>query len=242
MLTHNKFSKYLLYAVGEIILVVIGILIALSINNWNNKEINKSESNEFNRRLLREIDLNLELADTKIEKIKRMISSSKGILDLFNKDPNDKGVKSLDSLIYVTIAGVKTEFIVGTLSEGLNTGKVALIQSDELKSKLYGLPSNISYVKDYDKTYSVYIGEILQPFLYENFNYRKMDNSFSKLNVGPSKFNAQHNMLLLKNEKFENLIDNHFFQSNLQLEFHTNLRNEFAQVKYMIEEEFSSTN
>lgn len=35
MLTENKFSKYLLYAVGEIILVVIGILIALSINNWN---------------------------------------------------------------------------------------------------------------------------------------------------------------------------------------------------------------
>ena len=35
MLTENKFSKYLLYAVGEIVLLVIGILIALSINNWN---------------------------------------------------------------------------------------------------------------------------------------------------------------------------------------------------------------
>ena len=35
LLTNNKVSKYLLYAVGEIILVVIGILIALSINNWN---------------------------------------------------------------------------------------------------------------------------------------------------------------------------------------------------------------
>ncbi len=35
MLTENKFSKYLLYAVGEIILVVIGILIALQINDWN---------------------------------------------------------------------------------------------------------------------------------------------------------------------------------------------------------------
>lgn len=35
MLTENKLSKYLLYAVGEIVLVVIGILIALQINNWN---------------------------------------------------------------------------------------------------------------------------------------------------------------------------------------------------------------
>lgn len=40
LLSENKLSKYVLYAVGEILLVVIGILIALSINNWNiyNKE------------------------------------------------------------------------------------------------------------------------------------------------------------------------------------------------------------
>jgi hypothetical protein len=35
LLNENKFSKYLLYAIGEIVLVVIGILIALSINNQN---------------------------------------------------------------------------------------------------------------------------------------------------------------------------------------------------------------
>ena len=35
MLNENKFSKYLIYAIGEILLVVVGILIALSINNWN---------------------------------------------------------------------------------------------------------------------------------------------------------------------------------------------------------------
>jgi sensor domain CHASE-containing protein len=39
LLTDNKFSKYLLYAVGEILLVVIGILIALQINNWNEERI-----------------------------------------------------------------------------------------------------------------------------------------------------------------------------------------------------------
>ena len=41
LLAENKFRKYLVYAIGEIVLVVIGILIALSINNWNetNKDI-----------------------------------------------------------------------------------------------------------------------------------------------------------------------------------------------------------
>ena len=35
LLVENKTSKYFKYAIGEIILVVIGILIALQINNWN---------------------------------------------------------------------------------------------------------------------------------------------------------------------------------------------------------------
>jgi hypothetical protein len=42
ILSENKFSKYLLYAVGEIVLVVIGILIAVSINNWK-QSINLKE-------------------------------------------------------------------------------------------------------------------------------------------------------------------------------------------------------
>ena len=43
-LSDNRFSKYLLYAFGEIVLVVIGILIALSINNWNERQ--KAKANE----------------------------------------------------------------------------------------------------------------------------------------------------------------------------------------------------
>ncbi|MBW2938506.1 hypothetical protein KXJ69_10330 [Aureisphaera sp. CAU 1614] len=43
LLSENKFSKYLLYAIGEIVLVVIGILIALQINNWNEERKLKTE-------------------------------------------------------------------------------------------------------------------------------------------------------------------------------------------------------
>lgn len=47
LLTENKFSKYILYAIGEIILVVIGILIALQINNWNEKRKEKIRIEAF---------------------------------------------------------------------------------------------------------------------------------------------------------------------------------------------------
>ncbi|NKI30425.1 DUF6090 family protein [Croceivirga thetidis] len=43
LLSENRFSKYLIYALGEIVLVVIGILIALQINNWNENRIQTKE-------------------------------------------------------------------------------------------------------------------------------------------------------------------------------------------------------
>lgn len=56
LLTKNKFSKYVFYSIGEIVLVVIGILIALSINNWNEQQkINIQELI-----ILKELKLSLE--------------------------------------------------------------------------------------------------------------------------------------------------------------------------------------
>lgn len=73
-LTENKFSAYFLYATGEIILVVIGILIALYINNWNNQnQQNKLEIkylNEIKNNLkadLHDLDFNIEFNESKLQ-------------------------------------------------------------------------------------------------------------------------------------------------------------------------------
>jgi len=63
LLTENKFSKYLIYAIGEIILVVIGILIALQINTWNDKRIKKSEVKSYAKKLI--LDLGQDVSDVK---------------------------------------------------------------------------------------------------------------------------------------------------------------------------------
>ena len=53
LLMENKTGQYFKYAIGEILLVIIGILIALQINNWN--ELNKTEA--FELKMLNEIEL-----------------------------------------------------------------------------------------------------------------------------------------------------------------------------------------
>ncbi len=55
LLIENRASKYLLYALGEIILVVIGILIALQINNWNEAQKQQRLEQEYYCRLSEDV-------------------------------------------------------------------------------------------------------------------------------------------------------------------------------------------
>ena len=91
LMSENKTSKYFKYAIGEIVLVVIGILIALSINNWNEnrKEIENQRklfSNlkiDFQNRLNELEDFYNELRDSNIQTA--LIISSNGRLRYFLK-------------------------------------------------------------------------------------------------------------------------------------------------------------
>jgi Family of unknown function (DUF6090) len=59
LMGENKTGKYLKYAIGEIILVVIGILIALQINNWNENRLNKIEATNYLKQIKAELVLDV---------------------------------------------------------------------------------------------------------------------------------------------------------------------------------------
>ena len=63
LLTDNKFSKYILYAVGEILLVVIGILIALQVDAWQNQRVEAEQEVYYLSRLQGELASNIEIAE-----------------------------------------------------------------------------------------------------------------------------------------------------------------------------------
>lgn len=78
LLSDNKFSKYFLYAIGEIILVVIGILIALQINNDNEAKNNK----ERFVKVLKEIRQDLETDLTNTTRILKIGQETDSLIDL----------------------------------------------------------------------------------------------------------------------------------------------------------------
>ncbi|NJN49875.1 MAG: hypothetical protein HC798_00145 [Polaribacter sp.] len=85
LLAEGKTTKYFKYAFGEIILVVIGILIALQLNNWNQNRIDDIESKNFSLRLYNEVKSNLIIVEEEINKEKRQLECSKMLLKIFSR-------------------------------------------------------------------------------------------------------------------------------------------------------------
>jgi len=133
MLTKNQIGKYILYAIGEIILVVIGILIALSINNWNNNNLRTNEEmNALSNMLL---DLNLDInainnalkihentlkTHIKFRKILLKQSPANDSIGFFIRMLNSSSTPTFSSSTYKTIS-----------QTGLN-----LIQNDSLRNSI----------------------------------------------------------------------------------------------------------
>jgi len=137
LLSENKFRKYLIYAVGEILLVVIGILIALQINNWNDER--KNDVKEF--KLLTEMYANLKADSIDMEgniaRNTRVLKSAEAILNqLENRIPwNDTMATHYNRLSsYISkIAIVKSSY------ENLKSVGFDLIKNDSLRSKIQEL-------------------------------------------------------------------------------------------------------
>ena len=98
-LTENKFSKYLIYAIGEIVLVVIGILIALQLNEWNDHRKQMKLEDEYYCRLLDDVKLDKEQIQNLLHLAEeRLLASNQSVRLLLNENSKKKEIGSQISL------------------------------------------------------------------------------------------------------------------------------------------------
>ena len=133
----NKTGKYFKYAIGEIILVVIGILIALQINNWNEvKKVKEKETHALNE-IISDLDNNIEtLTDIKNREINSLNSSKNSLKIIIDVLENKKVYH--DSLIphFTGILGYPDPDIKTSGYESLTSIGMDLITDNKLRSEI----------------------------------------------------------------------------------------------------------
>ena len=134
LLSEGKTGKYLKYAIGEIILVVIGILIALQINNWNENRKNRIAEADYYCRILDDFERNERLIDDTSELINNKIKLCKELILDLNKIPNDRG-EILNKFVHALRQDV---FVPSTIAfEDLtSSGQLKLLTDLKLKNRL----------------------------------------------------------------------------------------------------------
>ncbi|NRD18784.1 hypothetical protein HNV08_01890 [Winogradskyella eckloniae] len=148
LLSENKFSKYLIYAIGEIILVVIGILIALGINNNNNFNAQRKIEHDYLTSLQTEFKTNLKKINTSISVNEQRVQSLKTILTLFNKNVSDTTSTHTISQLLGPIFGSDIQYTpaTGVLNDIISSGKLNLILNKNLRQDLASFESTINYL------------------------------------------------------------------------------------------------
>ncbi|NND94279.1 MAG: hypothetical protein HKN45_05395 [Flavobacteriales bacterium] len=138
LLSESKFSKYLLYAIGEIILVVIGILLALQINNWNTQRLNTDRNHDLLIKLSSELDLNIDRAAHLDSGFKGGFSDRFIFTDsLMNQLDNNMLASHLDYAVSQPIFFVNTFNLNSSVFEELkNTGSLYAIGTDSLVKEI----------------------------------------------------------------------------------------------------------
>ena len=175
LMSENKTGKYFKYAIGEIILVVIGILIALQINNWNEQSKANASARIQLRQLHQNISDDLILLNTLNTNATNHLVSCQKLSEQFQL------IKPFDSLT--------TSYIIDNLFElnfyGNTSAYDKLNQSGEFSILPKALQSGIKYyynllnrVKEREEISNTFIKKSLEPhyFDYYSIYHRKGSN------------------------------------------------------------------
>ena len=206
LLSKGKTGKYLKYAVGEIVLVVIGILIALQINNWNENRKNSEKEIAILENLKTEFVTNkADLLETsnrnsiKYELVKKIL--------LFTGQSNENMTKaSSDEMIYNIFGGHTADVSTGFVDDLLNSGNIYLINNDNLRQKLTNWNKELlDHKTEIEDDHAIYYRYNFIPFLQKNYSYEIRGNNTLPEFEFKSTFTENYKSIY-KLKEFENIV------------------------------------
>tara|TARA_R110002051_G_scaffold181774_1_gene251277 strand:+ start:49354 stop:50091 length:738 start_codon:yes stop_codon:yes gene_type:complete len=222
-ISSKQYKKYLIYIIGEVFLVVIGILIALQINNWNEGRKMNTEKLKILVELQNEFKENQNALDRKIDLHKFISSQTDDLVNLFNPIPKKADIKKIDTLI-ITMAFMP-EFKATT--SVLNSEKLALVQDSKLKSHIADWKfSYEEYRQQIKITYDLYYNHIY-PFISENYQIKNAGGIFFESNKS---FFDVDIMKILSNSAFEN----HVFMRSINAKSILNSATKLKEIQKII--------
>lgn len=173
LIDRNRFSNYLLYALGEIVLVVAGILIALQINNWNDLRKTRELELMYLGNIRTDLVNNITEIDRFIADRTACIEDASVVIGHLEGEPitdvHDFNLRCINN--YEWRRFVQTNF---TVEELIYSGNLALISSPAIKNGLLRLESNYKENKAEEDHFRFDSEELLYKPLYEHVDLNPM--------------------------------------------------------------------
>ena len=145
LLQENRFSKYLLYAIGEIILVVIGILIALQVNNWNNNRLNKTLEKKTLTSLKSDLVLQEEIIQRQINKEQFFMAYVDSSLSMINSNIEINKLATFLDTLSVRLTFVSNRVTFDNMGSG---GKTTVLTNPDLHKKIVEYYQFLDYTEN----------------------------------------------------------------------------------------------
>ena len=202
LLSENKFSKYLIYAIGEIILVVIGILIALGINNWN--ELQKLNEKEISvaKELYTELNENLISVKNQLELWENRDKKISEIVSLIESENVKLTNREFDSTLIYVIAFSNFKLKQSKFQRIISLENFEFKKSPLLINEMLSLNDMYVTLMDYYNQNDENYHQLLQPYLINNYS----TENFNNIIIGKKTKSKVDYHKLLSDLKFANII------------------------------------
>ncbi len=239
----NKTGKYLKYAIGEIILVVFGILIALSINNWN--EVRKLDNEEHNLliALKEEINNNIAYVHSEIESNSIKVEQIAEFIKLFT--PENGLVTEEEIAVKLRSALLSNPYFQpaeGVIKEMMNSGKLSLIKNSKLRGQLSLWESKLVPLRQQEQLI-IRKHELCFDYALNHGDFRRMreitekDKNTWYAMLGQNKFKNTSNKHLIQSKEYENHLVYYMGGTYYLNGFYETFKNYMVNIQQLIDTE-----